>query len=141
MHRKVLIITLLPIVLLVSCGREWVDDPWNFERIYGFAKPPDASLQVLHSYYWKRLSMQTAPPYRYFIAFRADSQLIGKLTSKRNGKAMPSSGDNRQQCGSDPPEWFLPKPAARYDAWVFPDWSWTFLDRDDGTIYQCAYSP
>jgi hypothetical protein len=121
--------------VLSSCGGTWVDDGGNFERVFGFVKPPE--VKVLHSYYWK--STHWSVEYRYFISLQASPKFVDGLTSSELMTAVVPDGAVLDICGGERPKWFLPKPLGNYDVWV-PKAAVgyrVFRDRADGALFLC----
>jgi hypothetical protein len=120
---------------LASCGGILVDDGGNFERVFGFDKPP--GVKVLHSYYWK--SPHWSTEYRYFIALQASSNFVDGLTSSELMTPVAPDRIALDACRGERPGWFLPKPLSNYDEWipkVEADYR-VFRDRADGALFVC----
>lgn len=121
--------------VLAGCGGTWVEDAGNFERVLGFSKPPD--VRVVHSYYWK--SPHWSTEYRYFIALQASSKFSVGLTSEELMTAVAPDMAVLDKCGTDRPQWFLPKPLSAYAVWI-PKASGgyrVFRDKADGILFVC----
>jgi len=113
--RRLLVLSVVLLVLVLNgCGGTWMDDSRNFERVFGFGKPPD--VHVIHSYYWK--SSHWSREYRYFIVLQPSSKFTSSLTSPElMTQAMPDA-TAIDACGDKRPQWFLPKPLTSYEMWV-----------------------
>jgi hypothetical protein len=126
---------LLLVLVLSGCGGTWVDDSRNFDRVFGFSKPPD--IHVIHSYYWK--SPHWSTEYRYFIALEGSSRFTSGLTHPElMTPAIPDATDI-DSCGDKRPAWFLPKPLISYEMWV-PRGTTAyrvFRDKTEGTLFVC----
>jgi hypothetical protein len=120
---------------MTGCGGTWVDDEGNFNRVFGFDKPNE--VQVLHSYYWK--SPHWSTEYQYYIALRASTKFASGLTAAQLMSPATPNSDMREQCGSNPPQWFVSKPPSHYQMWIpkNSDQYRVFQDKDDGIIYVC----
>jgi hypothetical protein len=122
------------IMILAACSGTWVDDGKNFDRVFGFDKPQGVT--VIHSFYWK--SSHWSTEYRYFIALQPSTKFVEGLTDK--SLAIPVAPDEKllDSCG-EKPQWFLPKPLARYEAWKpkTNDGYRIFRDKSDGTLFVC----
>jgi hypothetical protein len=125
----------LLVLVLNGCGGTWVDDPRNFERVFGFSKPPD--VQVIHSYYWK--SPHWTTEYQYFIALQPSSKFTNGLTSPVIMTAATPDATAIDVCGDKRPQWFLPKPLMSYEMWVSRGEAAyrVFRDKADGTLFVC----
>jgi hypothetical protein len=117
-------------ILLSGCGGTWVDDPSNFERVFGFNKPPEVT--VLHSYYWK--SSHWTTEYRYFISLKASAMFVNGLTSPQ---LMTHAESSVKVSGDDVPAWFLTRTLDHYEMWTSINQSGyhIFRDKDDGKIF------
>ena len=118
-----------------GCGGTWVDDEGNFKRVFGFDKPND--VQVLHSYYWK--SPHWSTEYQYYIALRTSASFANGLTATQLVSPAIPDANALEQCGGNPPQWFVSKPFSHYEMWI-PKNSYryrVFRDKDDNTIYAC----
>jgi hypothetical protein len=135
MRHALLAFAVFSMFLTLGCGKTWVDDDKNFERSFGFEKPP--SIQVVHSYYRENINVLGTKHKSYFIAFRS---LDGKFDPSKMEMNEEPGTRSRFGCAPNPPSWFVPKSPDRYQMWVSKDWAGVraFRDKDDGTIYQCA---
>ena len=130
-----------------GCVFTRVDAPGNFERIFGFDKPPD--VQVVHSYYHKSPDWIHPSDFRWYIALHGTGNSSSDPTMWGTVKAATPTDADRKQCGPEPPDWFVPKPVSHYEMWIpiddgpFKDHGGAreFRDKDDGTLYYCAGKP
>lgn len=121
--------------VLAGCGGTWVDDAGNFKRVFGISQPPD--VRVVHSYYWK--SPHWSTEYRYFIAIHASSKFSIGLTSSEVATAVAPDTAVLDRCGSDRPQWFLPKALEHYEMWIpkaAGDYR-MFRDKANGVLFVC----
>ena len=125
----------LVVLILNGCGGTWVDDSRNFERVFGFSKPPD--VQIIHSYYWK--SSHWSTEYRYFIALQPSSKFRSGLTSPELMTVAIPDASAVDVCGDKRPQWFLPKPLTSYEMWVSRTGAAhrVFHNKADGTLFVC----
>jgi hypothetical protein len=123
------------LLLIAGCGGTWVDDEGNFKRVFGFDKPND--VQVQHSFYWK--SNHWGTEYRYYIAFRSSTKFSSGLTDAMLMDRIVPDSTARNNCGDNPPSWFVSRPISQYDMWKpRSDEAYRiFQDKDDGIIYVC----
>jgi hypothetical protein len=130
---------LVPLAVLLwtslNCGGKWVDDDRNFDRVFGFGKPPD--VEVLHSYYWK--SAHWSNEYRYFIALKASPKFTGGITSAAVVASAARWTEALNSCGGERPPWFLPKSPKNYEFWLPKSRGGyrIFRDKSEGTLYLC----
>jgi len=122
------------VLVLNGCGGTWVDDSRNFDRVFGFSRPPD--VHVIHSYYWK--SPHWSTEYRYFIALEPSSKFTNGLTSPELMTAAIPDATAIDACGDKRPQWFLPKPLISYEMWMSRSGAYrVFRDKTDGTLFVC----
>jgi len=137
MTKKQLLVwsAVLLVLVLSGCGGTWVDDGRNFDRAFGFGKPPD--VQVIHSYYWKSAHWSTE--YRYFITLKPSSKFTTGLTSPELMRGAIPDAAAIDVCGDKRPQWFLPKPVMSYEMWVSRSGAAyrVFRDKTDGTLFVC----
>lgn len=135
-----------------ACGYfaagEWEDDPGNWGRAWGYAKPDDVTM--VHSWYWR--SPHWTREEAYFFQFRWHQELFDELVA-RNGmvRSKFGSGDPIKDASycRDKPSWFAPKSGSSYDLWHCPSTTGTpawvppscLLFRDNETnelfVYAC----
>ena len=136
------VIASLLTLLVIGCHYPgtWQDDPENWERAYGSAKPDD--VVVLHSYYWR--SPHWSLEFCYAFQFQANEKLreafIKANTAKRveGEKARTEVKDRRRLFTGDSPVWLLPKDADRYEVWKEQDCGDSFrmfIDKDNGDFF------
>ena len=122
------------IFLVAGCGGTWVDDDGNFKRVFHFAQPKD--VKVIHSYYWK--SPHWTTEYRYYIELEAPAYFVNNLTHPTFMAPVAVDTIGSYGCLSSKPQWFLPKPAAGYEAWVPKQAGYRiFRDKSDGRLFVC----
>jgi hypothetical protein len=122
----------------IGCNKTWTDDEGNFTRVFHYERPSD--IHILRSSYWR--AGWGRHNFRYFFAERHDRPQIFRSSWERETKLQPDKR-SRYGCGGSPPEWFVPKSPDRYDMWVNRQWSGirAFIDKEDGTIYECGGRP
>lgn len=120
------------LVTMVACSRTWVDDPGNYKRAFGFAKPPE--VEVIHSYYKEHYPGQ----FQYFFAMKTSPAFQASLLSQR-GTTKKNGPLGREGCG-EPPDWFVPNPSDQYELWISPSRTSVRMFRDirTGIFYVCA---
>lgn len=133
--KSTLLLAICGPLILTACGGTWVDDPQNFKRVFSFDKPQDVT--VLHSYYWKSAHWTTE--YRYYIALRGSRKFADGLTDQSLMTPVSRDPAKIESCGSDKPNWFLPKTLSNYKAWIpKTDAGYrVFVDKEDGSLFVC----
>ena len=126
---------ILLVLFLNGCGGTWVDDGRNFDRVFGFSRPPE--VHVIHSYYWK--SPHWSSEYQYFMALQPSPKFRRGLTSPELMFAAIPNATATDACGDKRPAWFLPKPIMSYEMWVSRSRASyrVFRDKADGTLFVC----
>jgi hypothetical protein len=127
---------LLPLVSLTILGTgcciiwsgTWEDDPKNFDRAWGVAKPAD--LEMVHSWYWR--SPHFFREETYFFEFRKNDEFLQGFVAVNNME--PEVFDPRCGFSVQKPSRFLPKPLDAYGAWSNGQ-AWLFSDRETGEIF------
>jgi len=105
-------------VLAVGCGRggTWTDDPANFERAWGVAKP--AEVDLVRSWYWR--SPHWTREEAYFFHLRAADGFAEEFSEANGlvaGETMTGSAISGLSWSFDRPEWFAPRADATYESW------------------------
>jgi len=123
----------------------WNDSPKNWERAFG-QKPP-ADIKVTHSRYMRsphfllefEYFFQIEPSEKFRKDFSANlTNWLESLTLNTNEmlQILPRGFENK-------PEWFIPKPLDRYDAWKGKDREYErlriFIDRETGTMFMMDF--
>ncbi len=116
-----LIAIVLVSIFLVGCHESgtWKDDSKNWKRIFGIAKP--ASVTVVHSWFWR--SAHFTYEYEYFIQVAANDDFQKRLFTLNKLKQLTGDAEIAAVTGfsKHKPEWFLPKPVASYETWIYAD--------------------
>jgi hypothetical protein len=122
-------------VLASACGYgsagTWVDDPANFERAWGVAKPADVDL--VRSWYWR--SPHWTREEAYFFHLRCDEAFlhgIAEVNGLRPGAPATGAEIAAREYGFERPEWFAAGPHRTFATWesASPE---VFLCRDEET--------
>jgi hypothetical protein len=135
---------MVAIALLLSgcgyfCAGMWEDDAGNWERAWGYPKPPE--VEMPHSWYYR--SPHFTREEIYFFEFRPNQPLFDAFV-KANNMTPLGAGDPRPeeiQFSFPRPDWFTPKPPAAYDMWVMRGSAtcYLFCDKESRElfIYAC----
>ena len=128
----------IALAVLCGCGGIWVDDPRNFQRVFGFSSKKPAGVQILHSFYSK--SPHWTTEYQYFLTLRESGSIRSYHDRQGVGVSGCPSRKALEDCGANgAPSWFLPKPLDRYEMWMpaNSDNYRLLRDKDDSTLYMC----
>jgi hypothetical protein len=113
------ICSILMAFLLVGCHESgtWTDDARNWKRIFREPKPDD--IKVVHSWFWR--SPHFTYEFEYYVQIRKHDDLERRLLTMNPMKQLTL--DSQLQEASDwsqhKPTWFVPKPIAHYEVWVY----------------------
>jgi hypothetical protein len=121
MRRFVIASVLLGLSLLATgCGYfssgTWEDDPENWKRAWGSAKP--AEVVMPHSWYWR--SPHWTREEAYFFQFQWQEELFKQLVASngmRPAERTVGKPDPDPAYCVDKPGWFVPPSTAGYEIW------------------------
>ncbi|HXV78002.1 MAG TPA: hypothetical protein VD788_16960 [Candidatus Polarisedimenticolaceae bacterium] len=108
------------IVLATCCGYvqrgSWTDDPRNWYRIFGEAKPDEVTL--VHSFYERLPGFRMR--YRFYLAFEAPAEARERLVARLSLSPLPHDLAPTDAAGADParPAWFAPGDPGDYRIWI-----------------------
>ena len=126
-------------VLLVGCHESgtWKDDAQNWKRIFRAAKPDDVT--VVRSWFWR--SPHFTYEYEYYIQIQKNADLQKRLLAMNPMKQLALEKELQEAAAwsQHRPAWFVPKPVAQYDVWVYtnapPSAFRLLIDRDTGDLF------
>ena len=104
------------LLLTAACGYfssgTWEDDPKNWKRAWGYAKP--AEVVMPHSWYWRspHWSLEEA----YFFQFHWHEELFTQVIEMNGMRLVEQTESDPRYC-RDKPGWFAPPSAAGYEIW------------------------
>jgi hypothetical protein len=110
-------------VLAAGCGYikagTWEDDPKNWKRAFDQTKPE--GVVVVHSKYWRGAHWTYECAYSFEIEVSpAVREELFRGDRLRRSAEVPQA-EWKDMLGPHPPEWFCPKPADRYEVWVYTE--------------------
>jgi len=126
--------------LCMGCHRSgtWNDSPKNWERAFGKKAPAD--IKITHSRYMR--SPHSLMEFQYFFQIEPSEKFRQEFNANRTNKLESltlNTNEMRLILSRDKPEWFIPKPLDRYDAWKGKDREYerfrVFIDRETGTMF------
>ena len=111
---------LLPIllitVILMGCGPSgtWSDDPKNWKRAFGEARPVEG-VTVVHSWYMR--TPHFTAEFAWFFELTLSDKVKRNLIESPGLRRLPlfSTEDLKLRVFSDRPGWFKPEPLSDYD--------------------------
>ncbi|MFL6197423.1 MAG: hypothetical protein ACJ75H_24770 [Thermoanaerobaculia bacterium] len=113
----------------------WEDDPQNWKRAWGTAKPEEVVMP--HSWFWR--SAHWSREDAYFFQVRWNEDLFKQLI-EGNGMRPAGASEKPGYC-VDKPGWFTPPSAAGYESWRCGPSADCRLFRERGTkelfLYMC----
>jgi len=108
------------LLVLTSCGYflsgSWSNDPENWGRAFGEAKPA-SGISVIHSWYMR--SPHFTAEYAWFFELRLSEKVKKELISKPEFTRLNNITLNtlRRRTYQDPPRWFLPQPLSAFEVY------------------------
>jgi hypothetical protein len=138
-----LILSICAAASLAGCHESgtWSDDNKNWKRIFRVAKPSD--ITVVHSQFWR--SPHFTYEFRYFLWVRKHEDFQKRLLTLNTMKKVSEERELQEVAAwpEDKPAWFVPKPIAGYDVWIYsnaPDSHFRLLiDRETSDLFLCDY--
>ena len=141
---KIRIASVICLGLLLSlngCGYftsgTWENDPDNWGRAFQSKKPDD--VVVLHSKYWR--SPHWTYEFQYFFEIEHNDKLRERLFTQNKLIELEGkdAAEAKDKFSSEFPKWFAPKPASKYEIWVYADDPTgnfeIFIDKETGNLF------
>jgi hypothetical protein len=101
-------------ISLLGCGGTYVDDPDNFNRIFGIQPP--SGWEIFHSYYWR--SPHFTLEFECYLEFSAPDDSVKALIESNNLVKASKTENSVWASNRNRPVWFMQGPLSDFDEWA-----------------------